>query len=103
MPPSYKGGSLGQTLCLRAYLALLLAGRVVRTHTISLFLFHLLCKAAKPDACRAKIFGIANCEPEDEREYILALLFWVLSKYHPFYLPVVAFWQILLLKKQSCA
>lgn len=75
MLPSYKGGSLGKTLCLRGYLALLLAGRVGRTHAISLFLFHLLCEAAKPNACGAKIFGVANCETEDKKEYMLALLF----------------------------
>lgn len=71
MLSSYKGGCLGQTLHLWDYLALSVAGRVVRMHTISLFLFHLLCKAAKPNACGAKIFSIANCEPEDERENIL--------------------------------
>lgn len=33
------------------------------TH-FSLFLLHLLCEASKPNTCRAKIFGIANCERE---------------------------------------
>lgn len=33
----------------------------------SLSLFHLLCEAPKPNTCRAKIFGVAHCEREQDK------------------------------------
>ena len=52
--------AVGDKLHLWDHVALLLTDRAVRKQAASLLLFHLLCKPSKPNACGAKIFGIAN-------------------------------------------